>query len=238
MRNRLMIPTPTILAFWVGVAPSLAPATQQARPTSDRPAWVVDGVPDTVWILVEASMGTDDDDWAKELLKTAEVQARKEIEGHEGDVARRFALAVVLGLRANREGGRTKVHAASELHKELVVILELDPNHARARHMLGRLHAGVRRMNRVTRWIATRLLGGGELKKATWEEAERSLAFAEQHAPEVSDHHLQLGNLYRDTDRTDLALAELEHVLSMPAASALERAVLDEALEVKAKLER
>ncbi len=214
------------------------PAQEPGEPPRQRPAWVVDGVPETVWLLVEASRATDDDGEMKDLLKGAETHARASAEGHEDDVGRRFALAVVLGMRANEEGGRTKVRAASALHVELEAILELDPEHARARHMLGRLHAGIRRMNRITRWIATNILGGGELKKATWEEAERNLAFAEEHAPEVADHHLQLACLYRDTDRPELALQELEHVLALPAGSPLERAVKEEALGLKKGLGR
>ena len=215
-------------------------SAQVAAPitTGERPAWVVDGVPDSVWILVEASMAADEEDRAKDLLVQAETYARAATEGHADDVGRRFALAVVLGLRANSEGGRTKVNAASELHRELEAILELDSQHARARHMLGRLHAGVRRMSGITRWIATNLLGGAELKKATWETAEQHLTFAEQQVPEVPDLQLQLANLYADTDRLEFALQELEHIFQLPAVSPMERAVWDEALEVKEDLVR
>jgi hypothetical protein len=202
-----------------------------------KPAWVVQGVPDTVWVLAEAAAAADGD-LAKELLLEAETHARASLLDHEDDVGRRFALAAVLGLRSNREGGRTKIRAASQLQDELDVILELDAEHARARHLLGRLHAGVRRMNRVTRWVATNLLGGDRLKKATWEEAERNLFFAEQRVPYVSDHHLQLANLYRDTDRRELAIAEAEHVLDLPAESPMAAAVLEEAHELIQKLGR
>ncbi|HSG48703.1 MAG TPA: hypothetical protein VLA43_12865 [Longimicrobiales bacterium] len=206
------------------------------RPPATRPVWAVEGVPDTVWLLVEAEAATPDRDRGKEILKEAEVHARAAVEGHEDDAGRRFALAVVLGLRADREGGRTKVRAASELHDELEVILELDPDHAPARHLLGRLHAGVLRMNRITRWVATNLLGGDALKAATWEEAERNLLFAAQRIPEVGEHHLQLANLYRDTDRTELALEEIEHVLALPAETPLAEATRGEALELREKL--
>ena len=219
---------------------TLATAVPSSGQTPGRPgsppAWVVPGVPDTVWVLVETAVDQPDGDREKELLKQAETQARLAVSGHEDDLGRRFALAVVLGLRADREGGRTKVGAASELHRELEAILILDPDHARARHMLGRLHAGVLRMNRVTRWIATNLLGGGELKKATWEAAEENLAFAEERAPEVSDHHLQLANLYRDTGRPELALVEVEHVLALPAVSPMEIAVRSDALRLRQNL--
>ncbi|MCG6954843.1 MAG: hypothetical protein LJF04_02540 [Gemmatimonadetes bacterium] len=216
-------------------AQDAARATPDTVPDSRTAAWLVPGVPDTVRVLVEASY-TADSDRAKKLLKEAEVQARSAVEGHEDDVGRRFALAVVLGLRASREGGRTKVLAASALYKELQAILALDPENARARHMLGRLQAGVLRMSRVTRWIATNLLGGGELKKANWKEAESNLVFAEEHAPEVSDHHLQLAYLYRDTERPELALREVSHVLALPAVSPMEKEVRAEALRLQERL--
>ena len=209
---------------------------QEAPDPRTPPAWVVQGVPDTVWILVEATYSGEDDDLAKERLKEAEFHARAAIEGHENDVGRRFALAVVLGRRADMEGGRTKVNVASEFHAELEAVLELAPEHPQARHLMGRLYAGVRRMGRITRWLATNLLGGAELKAATWEAAEEHLLFAERMQPEISDYHLQLANLYRDTDRPELALVEIQHVLEIPANSSLEIAVRDEAIDLEEKL--
>lgn len=215
---------------------AVVPDGEAATTTLERPPWAAAGVPDTVWILAEAHAAAEEDDDAKAILRDAEELAREALEGYEGDIGRRFALAVILGMRADLEGGRTKVRAASEMNVQLDSILELDPEHARARHLLGRLHAGVRRMNRITRWVATNLLGGDELKKATWEEAERHLAFAEERIPDVAEHHLQLANLYRDTDRRDLALVEVEHVLALPATTPMETATREEALELKEKL--
>ncbi|MBT8488984.1 MAG: hypothetical protein HKN72_10670 [Gemmatimonadetes bacterium] len=217
-----------------GVAAVGGAAGRLARP--DKPAWVVGDVPDTVWILVEMSVGRDDEDESKTILREAERLAREAVVGNEDNIGRRFALAAVLGMRTDIEGGRTKVGVASDLHDELGVVLELDPEHTRARYMMGRLHAGVRRMGGVTRWLATNLLGGSTLKQATWEEAERHLAFAEEHAPEVPDHHLQLARLYVDTGRPDLAERETRHVLKMSARSPLERVALSEAEELASEL--
>ena len=225
------------LTVWVCHPASLEARNEPGTPAGPRPVWAPDLMPDTIWILMEASAATADDDMARQLLREAEVHARSEMESDPTDVERRFGVALVLGLRANREGGAARVRAASELHKELRTILDLDPDHVGARHLLGRLHAGVIRMNRVTRWIATNLLGGGELKKATWQEAERNLALAVDQAPQVSDYHLQLANLYRDTDRPELVMQALEPVFSIPAASPLEKAVLAEALELRSAVE-
>lgn len=240
-------------AFWL---PWVAPASgqteglraEQARAPStqsdsaraqrpEKPAWVVADVPDTVWILIETAAGEEDDDRAKDLLADAERLARASLEGHERSVGRRFALAAALGMRADREGGGSKVRAASALYEELDTILGLDPEHARARYLMGRLHAGVRRMGTITRWVATNLLGGDVLGRASWEQAEAHLAFAEERAPEVPDHHLQLAHLYADTDRPDLAAREVAHVLTIQPTSPLERAAVEEARELWEELE-
>lgn len=225
------------LATLMLLGAATVPVVAQNGPAApERPAWVVDGVPETVWTAVESAIAEKDKDRAKSLLKGAEVEARAAVAAREGDVGPRFALAVVLGLRTEREGGKTKIGIAAELKKELEATLAIDPEHGRARHMRGRLNAAVLRMNRVTRWLATSVLGGGELKKATWVQAEHDLAFAETRVPEVNDHHLQLAYLYRDTKRPALAMNEVEHVLAMPFQSATERAVHDEALKLKKRL--
>jgi hypothetical protein len=202
----------------------------------EKPAWVVGDVPDTVWLLMENAVAAKGEDTMKALLVEAEGHARSAVVGNEDNVGRRFALAAVLGMRADREGGRTKVKAASALHDELKVVLELDPDHAQAHYMMGRLHAGVRRMNGITRWLATNLLGGATLKQASWEKAEQHLAFAEATAPEVPDHHLQLARVYRDTGRPELALPELDHVIRMEVTSPMEREAREEALQIQEEI--
>lgn len=217
-----------MLTLALFTAANLLAMTERAQ----RPDWAAESVPDTVVALVERANDTVDDDQRKDLLAEAELHARAAVSGHEDDIGRHYALAVVLGLRADSEGGQSKVRAAADLSTELDAVLAADSSHAGARHMLGRLHAGVRRMNRVTRWIATNLLGGNELKRATWQAAEENLAYAEEHAPGVADHHLQLALLYRDTGRPELALEELAHVREFQAGNVLEAAVQTEAEEV------
>lgn len=211
----------------------------QDGPGSGAPSWATPGVPPSVWRLVEAASAARDDDGRRRcLLAQAEKDAREALASHPEDPDRHFALAVVLGVRANTEGTRAKVLAAAALHTELRALLEIAPDHPQARHMLGRLHAGVLRMNGVTRWLAINLLGGGPLGEATWEEAERNLAFAERAAPNVLDHHLQLANLYRDTGRPELALVEVGHVLALPVATAMDESVRAEAMGLGEKLRR
>ena len=211
-------------------------AAQDGSAAGARPAWVGDDVPDSVWVLIESALTEQDKGRTKTMLKGAELEARSSITGHERDVGRLYGLAVVLGLRTEREGGKTKIGLASDLKKELDAILLLDPLHGRARHLRGRLNAAVVRMSSLTRWLATSMLGGGDLKTASWIQAESDLVFAETQVPGVSDHHMQLAHLYRDTKRPALALVEVEHVLALPFHSAMETAVHTEALKLKKKL--
>lgn len=219
---------PAAVTICLALCPGVLPAQETATPPR-RPPWVEDGVPDTVWILAEASAGSPDHGRSRALLKDAEALARAALQGRDADLGLHFALAVVLGLQADREGPRAKVRDASAMYAQVKEILARDPQNARAHGLMGRLEAGVLRMGRVTRWIATTLLGGDELKGATWEGAERHLVFAATRAPEVSDHHLQLAYLYKDTGRPGLEAVEVRQVLAMPATSPMEIAVLREA---------
>jgi hypothetical protein len=202
------------------------------------PSWVAPDVPESVWRLVDAAAAAEDEAWRRCLLEVAERHAREARSRDPVDPGSQFAHVMVLGMRANTEGGRTRILAARELYRELVAFLEVAPDHAHARHMLGRLHAGILRMDRVTRWLAVNLLGGGALREATWEEAERNLEFAERAAPQVLDHHLQLANLYRDTDRPELALRELAHIRDLEGTTVLERSVAAEARALEESLSR
>ena len=236
LRGETLLTRSLLLTLSLFATTGLTALAQSGPSAITRPAWVGDGVSDTVWVLIEAALAEPDKNRTKIMLKEAESEARSSIAGREGEAGHRFALAVVLGLRTEREGGKTKIAIAADLKKELDATLAIDPAHARARHLRGRLNAAVLRMSSITRWLATSVLGGGELKKASWQQAESDLVFAEVQVPGVSDHHMQLANLYRDTKRPDLARAEVEHVLAMPFRSTMETAVHSEALKLKKKL--
>jgi tetratricopeptide (TPR) repeat protein len=145
---------------------------------------------------------------------------------------------VVLGLRADHEGGASKVKAASRMYDQLRAILVIAPDHIGAHHLLGRLQAGVMRMDRVTRWIATNVLGGGVLRGASWDDAERNLTFAVRHAPSIPDYHFELAHLYEDTGRPDLARREAELVLAMDPSTVIDASVPAKAAALVARLRR
>lgn len=187
--------------------------------------------------LTDAASGGTQAYTAECLLAAADTVARQAVDENPGSVARRYALAVVLALKADREGGRAKVRAAAALYDQLQAILAMDPEHVGAHHLLGRLQAGVMRMDRVTRWLATHLLGGSILKGASWAAAEQNLTYAVEEAPTVPDYGYELAHLYEDTGRPGMALEEARRVLAMDPSAAMEPTVHAKAAALVKRLE-
>lgn len=156
------------------------------------------------------------DEAARPLLAHLVDSLASEAEARPESVEAQYLLAVALGARADVEGGRTKIRVARALHDQLGVVFTLDPTHAGAQHLLGRLHAAVRRMDSVTRWLATRLLGGAELAGASWTDARALLESAVVGDPCIPDHHYELARLYVDLGEQTAARDRLESMLELP----------------------
>jgi len=72
-------------------------------------------------------------------------------------------------------------------------------------------------------------LGAKAMGEASWEKAESLLTAAARLQPELPDHHFQLGVLYLNTDRPELALAAYERVLLCEAVYPADFELLTEA---------
>lgn len=160
-----------------------------------------------------------DPDVGRRLLAALHDSLHAQLEAGRSDVEIQFLTAVVAGLRADLEGGRSAVGLASEAYRRTSMVLELDPEHAGAHHLVGRLHAAVMRMDRVTRFVATRVLGGGELSGASWPEARVRMEFAVARAPCVPDHHFELARLYAELGQVGRARERLEDALALSTRS-------------------
>jgi hypothetical protein len=130
-----------------------------------------------------------------------------------------YWYATARGLRADLEDGRERVDLAAAVYEEAQAILEVDPSHAGAHHILGRLHGGVMRLGRVTRFVAVRVLGGGALSNASWKAAEEHLRTAMGLEPGRVEHKLELATVLLDTDRAREARPLLEEVVGAPRCS-------------------
>jgi hypothetical protein len=159
----------------------------------------------------------------KEWLVRSEEAARKAAELDADRVDTSYWLAATLGLRADVEGGQTKISLARESHAWAVRTLQMDSLHAGTNHLLGRLHAGARRLSWINRMIA-RTLGLGEiLREASWESAERHIRIAAEREPDQLVHLYDLAKLLIDREvAVEEGVALLEALASREPRHALD----------------
>jgi hypothetical protein len=165
--------------------------------------------------LMVESLGANDGESTQRCLREAVALARRVLEATPDDPESHALLAMALGLEVEKRGGRARLSAGAEVRSEAEAALALDPTQPGAHHVLGRLHAAAMRMNRFTRFAVRTILGGSVLDGASWELAEDHLRQARIHEPDSPRHAMELGALYMDTDRPDLARTMLEEAVSL-----------------------
>jgi hypothetical protein len=158
--------------------------------------------------IVRASKG-ERIDWLVRAHESA--SAAFALDSMNADVG--YWVSASAGLRADEEGGRTKIALARQAYAYTLRTLELDSLHPGANHIMGRLHAGAKRLGWLNRVIA-RALGLGEIMDAaSWEGAERHLRFAAEGDPGQLVHLYELGRLL--AERSDALNADPEEGLSI-----------------------
>jgi hypothetical protein len=166
-------------------------------------------------LLAEAWQATDP---TRRLTQFEAVQrlAEAEIAREPLDLEARWWRVAALGHRIDHESPRQKVILAGAVNEEARAMLAIDPDHPGAHHALGRLNAGILRLNRVLRFFALRIFGQGELDQASWEVAEAHLRTARDAVPCALLHRFELARVLADQGRSREARAELETLLALP----------------------
>ena len=158
---------------------------------------------------------SENPDQAKAELAELEPRARQMATDAPADAEAQYRLAAVLGAKLEHESGSAKISGASAVHDQAVKVIELSPQHAGANYIIGKLHASVRRLSGVKRFLATSLLGGGALKNASWEEARARLEVAVREDPCVPEHHFELARVYAEMNEIPAAQRELGYVMEL-----------------------
>ncbi len=210
-------------AVLAGVPDGAAAALQPARPPGPAGAGettvagrsgAVGG--SEVKDLVLRGLTAGDREEAVALFREAVARARAGVERAPSDAEAHYLLAVALGYHLEHQGLRRKFALAAEVRSEAEWALQLDPDHAGAHHVMGRLHAGAMRLNRVARLVLREVMGASVLEGASWEHAEQHFRQARAADPACPRHAMELGALYMDTGRPALA----REVLAEAARSA------------------
>ena len=168
-------------------------------------------------------------------LLSAESQADSAL-AMRGTVRALYWRTMARGLRADIEDGREQMSLAAAVHNEARAILAVEPDHAGAHHLLGRLHGAVMRLGSLKRFLAFRLLGGGSLANASWESAEAHFRAALHQEPDGVEHKVELAHVLLDTGQKAEARVLLEQVVDAPTCSAVVAFFQDKAREHLAEL--
>ncbi len=190
-----------------------------------------------LWDTVFGAMASEDRKSWRPSVRALEDSMAVQAASAPLDLESQFLYAVALGARTDVEGGRTQIKKASELQAQLELILEMDPGHPGANHLMGRLNAAVMRLGRFKRFIATKLLGGGTLSSASWEKARLLLGAGERGEPCVPDHHYELARLHVETGFPREARRELKHVMFLLAGNPRRSDLAGKATNLLAELE-
>lgn len=159
----------------------------------------------------------DNKDARSALFHSGELYARRAIEVNPQGADGHFALARSLGRMALSLGPRDRVKYATDVRAHAMDALKLDPNHPGALHVMGMWNAEVMRLNGPTRWIAKNVLGGQVFGSANWKNAVQFMEKAVAADPTRITHHIDLAEIYRDTDDKTRAREQFEAVISLPA---------------------
>ncbi|MHB2033382.1 MAG: hypothetical protein ACYCVE_08420 [Gemmatimonadaceae bacterium] len=149
------------------------------------------------------------------LLQSAEAYGRAAVAHAPKSAGAHFALAQALGRIALRTPVLGRLPVATEVHKEALACLAINPKDARCLHVLGLWDAEYQRMGTYTREMAN-MMSGNLFATATWAEAEHNLQAAIAAEPNRMIHHFDLAYIYKDEGKADSAKAELQKVLSLP----------------------
>lgn len=170
--------------------------------------------------LAAGMMAKSDEDRRAYYERAVEYSKRMRL--LRGDaVDSRYWQAVSRGMLADFEPVKDRIRIGQEVYEEATAILEDEPGHAGAHHILGRAHGAIMRMPGPARFFAGKILGG-MMEDASWADAERHFEAARSAESGSLAHRYELGAVYRDTGRVEDALAAFAAVAEMRVRTPLD----------------
>lgn len=150
------------------------------------------------------------------LYLLAEVYARRAVDAELLEPDGHYILAAAIGRASLTKGNRERVRRAPEIRVEAIKALELDPQHDKAHHVVGRWHAEIKRLSGIQRWFAKNLYGGDFLDLASWDQAVYHMETAVAIDSAVIYHRMDLAEIYVDRKRYQDAREQLLAIESLP----------------------
>jgi len=150
------------------------------------------------------------------LYARAESLARVAVRADSLGADGHYILAAAIGRASLTKSKKERVRRAAEIRDEALKALELDGNHDKAYHVMGRWHAEIRRLSGLTRFFAKTFLGGAVFSAASWQGAVDNMQKAVALNPESIYHRLDLAEIYVDLKRYADARQQLGEIAELP----------------------
>jgi tetratricopeptide (TPR) repeat protein len=146
------------------------------------------------------------------IYARAEHFGRRAVELDPAGADGHYALATAIGRASLTKSKSERVRRAGEVRAEALHALELDPNHAKTYHVLGRWNAEIMRLSGFQRFIARNFMGGKIFNAAAWDSAMVYMEKAVALDPENIYNHLDLAEIFIDRGRYSEARIHLNQV--------------------------
>lgn len=156
------------------------------------------------------------------LLFVARLYADAAVKANPKGAEGHFMLANALGRISRTKKGKERVQFGREIYNEAAEALALDPDHDGAHHVIGAWHAEIKRLSGATRFFAKTFLGGGFMKRASWDSSVVHLQRAIELKPDYVFHHLELAEVLVDLKRYDEARRQLALIPDLPILDVLD----------------
>ena len=154
----------------------------------------------------------EDEDDRMEHYGKAKRYAESALAHHEGKPEAHYVYSIAIGRIADKQAPRTRVGYASEIKSHAEKVLELNPDHAGAWHVLGVWHHQASTLSFGER-TAVRMLGG--LPPASKKEAEEAFEKAVELDRSNILFHLDYAKFHKDVGNKDRAIEMLEKAVAL-----------------------
>ena len=171
------------------------------------------------------------------LYARAEGYARRAVELNVVAPDGHFALAAAIGRASLTKSKKERVRRAGEIRSEALRALELDPEHHKTHHVLGRWNAEIMRLSGFERFFAKNFLGGKIFKAASWDSAVTYMDRAVALSPDNIYHHLTLAEIFIDRHRYSEARIHLNQVETLDVYDVMDPAYKERAANLQRAIE-
>lgn len=147
-----------------------------------------------------------------------------------------YALSVAMGRLAMTESGNEKVKAVKAIRDNAEKAIDINPNHGRAWHVMGKWHYEVSNLNAVEK-AALKIFYGG-LPKSSLSESIAAYEKALVYEPNFALNNLELAKAYHRNDQDEKAISLLRQLPSIPNRTEDDKGIKEEGKKLLDKISK